>query len=1085
MLEMASIWCDRNRKACTLATAVIIVLLSLGLRLDSLDVFVTPDELKWTCRSINFHRALRAGDFAGTFQTGHPGVITMWLGVPWMGVDPTAEWLDMCGNPSISSMIENVSAQMPRELAALLFAARRGVALLSSLAIGVAFLMLCRLFGWRLALVSCMLVAWAPFGVAHSRFLHLDGIVTSFLFLSVLSLLVGLKEGKHRFLALSGVFCGLATLNKSPAMFGLPFTALVILSHGVGHKASCSRIVRNGVVFLLSATVTYFALWPTMWTAPGQSLASVFQTALFYAGQPHTNSNFFWGAPRPDPGWLFYPVALAFRLTPWALIGAALSLPWLVRRHERRSELWVLTGFTVLYGVFMTLGQKKFDRYLLPVFPFVQTLAGFGLLAVSERLGSSWTARRQGLVAVMLAAAVFGLGVTTALSHAPYYLTYYNPLLGGSRTAINTLLVGWGEGLDMAAGYLNAQPDAQQKRAVARALPDFAPFFDGRSYDESDYDPATTSYVVIYVNEVQRGLSPELLTRYHTGAEPLYVARLKGIDYAWAYENKTHEPPMRYIQEHADATADAIVVSRPSIFGESYDGPLPVFVIKPDWDREAILTMLQSVADQVERVWYVRYAEKNPNPTSSWIDFQWQTHTFLLDEYSSTDVDLFLWQTKNGRAFTSHAETRRDLSLRFGDALELGGYTLDAPNAQWGRDLGIVLEWRALRDIDQYYAGFVHVVDESGRRWGQGDHWIVNEDLVETVLWRRGDFVFDHLTVALNPGITPGTYVLVAGVYDRLTGEPLPIMDADTGAMPGIGTVIGTVEVASSPQEVHVESLPIQIRRDVELSSDFRLLGWNVDNAEPGFGETMSVALFWQATEVPGVDYRVVLELVDGEQKVWAEGWFQPAGVSYGTSKWRPGEILWRYYDLAVSENAPALEANLLLTLLDGSGERIGEPVSLGAMRLRGHHFTPPPVEHAQAARIGDSIQLLGFDVDPTVVKPGAVLQLTLYWRVEEQPNRSYTVFTHLLDPAGVVRAQKDSVPVEGRYPTSQWRLDEVVVDRYSLQLDPQSAPGDYDVEIGMYDPEHNAQRIPLFDGNGVRQPDDRLLLDITVKVEP
>ena len=43
----------------------------------------------------------------------------------------------------------------------------------------------------------------------------------------------------------------------------------------------------------------------------------------------------------------------------------------------------------------------------------------------------------------------------------PYFLSYYNPALGGGRTATQVLLVGWGEGLDRAAAYLNTKPNAQ------------------------------------------------------------------------------------------------------------------------------------------------------------------------------------------------------------------------------------------------------------------------------------------------------------------------------------------------------------------------------------------------------------------------------------------------------------------------------------------------------------------------------------------------------------------------------------------------------------------------------------------------
>ncbi|MEA3459342.1 MAG: hypothetical protein U9R11_01455, partial [Chloroflexota bacterium] len=69
-------------RSCLITGFIVIALFLLSLfpRLADLDVFITPDELKWTCRSINFRAGLTQGDFARTYQTGHPGVITMWIG---------------------------------------------------------------------------------------------------------------------------------------------------------------------------------------------------------------------------------------------------------------------------------------------------------------------------------------------------------------------------------------------------------------------------------------------------------------------------------------------------------------------------------------------------------------------------------------------------------------------------------------------------------------------------------------------------------------------------------------------------------------------------------------------------------------------------------------------------------------------------------------------------------------------------------------------------------------------------------------------------------------------------------------------
>ena len=1072
-----------HQKWITLILAVLFTVMALVIRLQALDVFATPDEMKWVCRGINFYRGLYTGQLDQTFQTGHPGVVTMWLGVPWMNVDPMQEWLKICEIPGVSDMITKASARVPVKLGVLLFAARRGVAVLTSLAIGAAFLLLARLFNQRIAVLASILILFDPFFLAHSRLLHLDAVITSFLFLSVLSLIIALREGHRGFMILSGALAGLAMLNKSPAMMAMPFTALVIALYWLAHRRSLGWLIRMGLTWFLPVILVYLFCWPAMWVQPGKTLSTVFETALFYAENPHINSNYFWGAPRPDPGPAFYPVALAFRLTPWTALGAILGLPWLVRRHRQRDALAICAGFVLAYTVFMTLGQKKFDRYLLPVFPFMQVMAAVGLLSLGDWLLARWRpVRKQWYLAVL--AVILVLSGTTVLSHAPYYLTYYNPLLGGPSAAVRTLLVGWGEGLDLAAAYLNTLPNMEHKSVVTRALPSFAPFSLSRADNAGDYDAATTHYVVIYLNEVQRRLSPDLLERYYDTAEPLYIGQIKGIDYVWVYENRSFEPPMTDISAHANSATDAIIVNRPSLFADNYPGPLPVYVLQPDWSKEEILATLQYVAGRAERVWYVRYAQENVDPMLEWIDFQWQTHAFLLKEQAYTDVDVFLWETKGGSPFVGTEQVHRDLNLRFGDVLELRGYTLGEPVVQWGRDLGVLFEWGVIRDLDEYYANFVHVVDDAGRIWGQGDHWMTDEALVPTVSWKQGDAVFDRTTVSLHPGIPPGTYRLVAGMYDRMTKHRLPVVDS-SGQAQGDNYDIGTVIVSPSPQKPDPDELPIPHPRRIVLTPALRLLGWGVDRMEAGFGESLSVALFWQATGQPTGDYKAQLQLVDPKGEVWAEGEFPLASTEYPTSQWEAGEALWRFCDLRVSEDAPTTDATLTLTVLDATGEQTAGPVDLTGLPIEGHYFEPPPIAYPQSARIGDHIQLLGFDVQPTAASPGDDLTLTLYWKVDEPIVRSYTVFSHLLDETNFVRGQKDSVPHDGRYPTDQWRIDEVVVDHYSIRVAPDAPTGNYTLEIGMYDLADGVQRQPLFDADGVHQEDDRLLLDVHIRVQP
>ena len=76
---------------------------------------------------------------------------------------------------------------------------------------------------------------------------------------------------------------------------------------------------------------------------------------------------------------------------------------------------------------------------------------------------------------------------------APYALAYYNPRRGGPA-ASRVLLVGWGEGLDQVAAYLNAQPSSE-RQLIAIYFPlelNFQGMVGGTVTQYGDARPSTT-----------------------------------------------------------------------------------------------------------------------------------------------------------------------------------------------------------------------------------------------------------------------------------------------------------------------------------------------------------------------------------------------------------------------------------------------------------------------------------------------------------------------------------------------------------------------------------------------------------------
>jgi len=112
---------------------------------------------------------------------------------------------------------------------------------------------------------------------------------------------------------------------------------------------------------------------------------------------------------------------------------------------------------------------------------------------------------------------------------------------------------------------------------------------------------------------------------------------------------------------------------------------------------------------------------------------------------------------------------------------------------------------------------------------------------------------------------------------------------------------------------------------------------------------------------------------------------------------------------------------------------------------------TPTRIEHPLDIILGNEVRLLGYTLEPEVGHPGEFLFLTLYWEALRPMANSYTVFVHLMDGEGRLRAQIDSPPVGGTLPTSTWVPGDVIPDRYALSLPPDLTPGEYQLNVGLY----------------------------------
>jgi mannosyltransferase len=98
-----------------------------------------------------------------------------------------------------------------------------------------------------------------------------------------------------------------------------------------------------------------------------------------------------------------------------------------------------------------------------------------------------------------------------------------------------------------------------------------------------------------------------------------------------------------------------------------------------------------------------------------------------------------------------------------------------------------------------------------------------------------------------------------------------------------------------------------------------------------------------------------------------------------------------------------------------------------------------------------DEITLLGYSLLNDRLAAGDIAQITLFWQAGRAPTLRYKVFLHVLDAANHIIGQRDAEPGGGVQLTTLWAPGDIVADNHGLPIHPATPPGEYRVEVGMY----------------------------------
>lgn len=974
-----------------LALPVGLFIVALLPRVLNLGAFMTADEDDQIMFATHFLKSVLRGDWAGALILGYPGIPTLILGAIGVGARYLAHYAGWLPLSWITADFQTTLDGLTKRFGVFeypidfLVWVEMPMAVAASLSIVGVYLLARRLLNEKVALFGSLILAFDPFFLAHSRVIHVDAPLAYFMFLSFLAFLLYLEKGDWKWLLLSGLFGGLAGLSKTPAALLGPILVVsgslyaLFPPPGLPQAIRWRRLIIALVIWGVIAVSAIFALWPSMWSRPLFVVQSLMRNMVNVSGA-HETTGIFWGEQQSDQNPLYYLIVFPYHLTPLTslgvisgllLIGAGLVARW--RRIDNwPSQVLPLALGLVAYGlIFMaplSAISKRGDRYILPVFLAVGLLSALALWWLA-----GWLARYLALLpgrfkftpgrllgAVILVQAFF------VLLYHPYYLAYYNPLIRGSETAPNVINVGWGEGLDLAAQYLNELTQGQEEPPLVAAWysSQFGPYYRGHTIDLSNQEAALTAdYTVFYINQIQRGFPSGEILHYFRQREPIHVVKLGGIEYAWIYKgpviSQLPQGGFRFPVEAllggaarlygVDVTtaampADQFVPTRPQQMNGPYLGykqvneGLPVTLY---WETKGEINTNHGKTNI-----YIRLVDPRGNIWGQvdrlilaglWRTNRWHPGFFLRDEYKlpiepatppgtyHLEVGLYDFETnqslgvvKNIGEITLTAPVQLpeadrlklnvQLAAPVDKSLRVVGHTYVNTELPPGGEIFGKIFWQAAQPVKQEYSLEFSFLGPDHKKY------IIAEQPLSSAYsptdWRKNEIVGEAYRFRLPAVAPPGHYPMIATLIDPQSGT-------------AVGEPVALTEITVKALERNFELPEHVVPISAILNNEIELVGYRLHDLTVKRRKTFGLTLYWRSLSFSEKNYTVFVHASGPDQVIRGQWDSVPVGGQYPTSGWLPGEVVEDHYEVLMGRDVPPWKYDVFVGMYDSlTGER-------------------------------------------------------------------------------------------------------------------------------------------------------------------
>lgn len=399
--------------------------------------------------------------------------------------------------------------------------------IISSLSIVLLFLMGVRYFSFFVGLTSAIILAMLPHFLGFSQLVVLESWIMFFFTACAFSYFLYLESGKTQFLILTGILTG---LNLEVKQSNILILVLYFVTYFVWKRITKKKNIPFTHFFLLGAIslLTYIVVWPMPWFHLPIFINYNYELWFKNGG---LIPELIFGIPMGARSF-FYIVAF---LVTTPLIIILLSIFGMKTSMNRRKQ-WIYVGLLIWFFVpFLMMffhHRQNMVRYIIQFYAPLSLLAALGF----ESLIGIFTKSR--FIKYSLLAPLFVYLMIILLNITPYYLNYFNELVGGTKNVYEKKLffLGWfGEGLRGPGMYV--AKNAPKNAKIGIAINPEQSLYQIPSLHYETFNPSTKyDYVIVnYFNVIRIGFDENILQKDY---KLVYTEKADGADLAYVYKRK-------------------------------------------------------------------------------------------------------------------------------------------------------------------------------------------------------------------------------------------------------------------------------------------------------------------------------------------------------------------------------------------------------------------------------------------------------------------------------------------------------------------------------------------------------------------